>query len=193
MANIYYDRAVRYYDFYTDVLKLKTKKLVSTKESKRRIDLIDDYSLKAYNTVKIADSIMDRLNLNPTIKELGRITFLDHNIGEIYQISKLGIDTTDTFNFIYENNDFNTLIRLQMPTNSSFDGIVKYVISHYKTSNLSNNELKSLLACDLSKLNIYELNSETKIQVLKILLQILQDIKNPSNPKLEESKKVLKI
>ena len=28
MAKIYYDRAVRYFDFYIDVLKLKTKKQV---------------------------------------------------------------------------------------------------------------------------------------------------------------------
>lgn len=28
MAKIYYDRAVRYFDFYTDILKLKTKKQV---------------------------------------------------------------------------------------------------------------------------------------------------------------------
>lgn len=180
MAKIYYDRAVRYFDFYTDILKLKTKKQVPLEEAKRRIDLIDDCVLESYETVKVGDEVMNKLNLNQSIKELGKITFLNHLIPEIYQISKSGINLVDNFHFVYENEDFNTLLRLEMPTVDTFDGIIKYVISHYKTSRLTSEQLDFILTDCLSGLNIYELDNKGKIQILRVLLQILQNIKGIS-------------
>lgn len=180
MAKIYYDRAVRYFDFYTDILKLKTKKQVPSEEAKRRIELIDDCVLESYETVKVGDEVMNKLNLNQSIKELGKITFLNHLIPEIYQISKLGISLVDNFHFTYENEDFNTLLRLEMPTVDTFDGLIKYVISHYKTSRLTNKKLDFILKDCLSGLNIYELDNKGKIQILRVLLQILQNIKGIS-------------
>ena len=46
---------------------------------------------------------------------------------------------------LYENEDFNTLLRLEMPTVDTFDGLIKYVISHYKTSRLTNKQLDFIL------------------------------------------------
>lgn len=180
MAKIYYDRAVRYFDFYIDVLKLKTKKQVPSEEAKRRIELIERYAFDSYKVVQTGTEMMNKLNLNPSIKELGKITLLNHLIPEIYQISKLGINLVDNFHFAYENEDFNTLLRLQMPTVDTFDGIIKYVISHYKTSRLTSEQLDFILTDCLSGLNIYELDSKGKIQILRILLQILQNIKRTS-------------
>lgn len=180
MAKIYYDRAVRYFDFYTDILKLKTKKQVPLEEAKRRIELIDDCVLESYETVKVGDEVMNKLNLNQSIKELGKITFLNHLIPEIYQISKLGISLVDNFHFAYENEDFNTLLRLEMPTVDTFDGLIKYVICHYKTSRLTSEQLDFILKDCLNNLNIYELDNKGKIQILRVLLQILQNIKGIS-------------
>lgn len=180
MAKIYYDRAVRYFDFYTDILKLKTKKQVPSEEAKRRIELIERCAFDSYKVVQTGTEMMNKLNLNPSIKELGKITFLNHLIPEIYQISKSGINLVDNFHFVYENEDFNTLLRLQMPTVDKFDGIIKYVISHYKTSRLTSEQLDFMLTDCLSGLNIYELDSKGKIQILRILLQILQNIKRTS-------------
>ena len=81
---------------------------------------------------------------------------------------------------VYENEDFNTLLRLEMPTVDTFDGLIKYVISHYKTSRLTNKQLDFILKDCLNNLNIYELDNKGKIQILRVLLQILQNIKGIS-------------
>ena len=181
MAKIYYDRAVRYFDFYIDILKLKTKKQVPLEEAKRRMKLIDNYALNSYKTVQLGNEIMNKLNLNSSIKELGKITFLNHLIPEIYQISKSGSSIIDSFHFAYENEDFNTLLRLQMPTVDTFDNIIKYIISHYKTSRLTS-KLDFTLIDYLNNIDIYELDNKEKTQILRTLLQILQYIKESNEP-----------
>ena len=189
MAKIYYDRAVRYFDFYIDILKLKTKKEVPLEEAKRRIKLIDSYALNSYNTVQIGNEIMKKLNLNSSISELGKITFLNHLVPEIYQISKSGLSIVDRFQFAYENEDFNTLLRLQMPTVDTFDGIIKYIISHYKTSRLTGKQIPTCL----NNLNIYELDNKSKAQILRTLLQILQNIKESNEFEFETKQFVKKL
>lgn len=38
MAKIYYDRAVRYFDFYTDILKLKLRSKYHQKKQKEELN-----------------------------------------------------------------------------------------------------------------------------------------------------------
>jgi len=182
--NLNYNEALKGFNHFFE----KEKSLVY-QDREFRISKMDDKYVHTMDVVKDGTLAMENLGINKTIQELGKICFLNHDIGRFPQmrlignyydhdLKRSGLFPVDNHGELGEMILTHEMMRKQIPSTSIYDENIRMVVKDHVTSVVPDSDFDILTTTILQNKSLHEIYSsggENKRQLVSVILQILQD------------------